>query len=211
MRETAKVSARRRLEVYREAYRVRLHESLMEDFPRLSGVLGKRRFKSFARDYVSAFPSKHASLYELGRNVPMYLEACAKVGLMPPGLESLARRDLADLDAFLAPDPDPAQVASLDEVSERGAAICLSVHPSARAVPIDAGSVATDAWLAWRSDGELREERISPAELQLFAELQRGRPLSELAQLPFIATWSEEALDRRISSWVAEGVLIPLK
>ena len=63
-------------------------DSLRDDFPKLALLLGDGPFYAMAEEYLKGHPSRHASLSELGRELPEFLRGWSGEG---------ARADLADL------------------------------------------------------------------------------------------------------------------
>ncbi len=104
-----RLSARERLEIYRDAYRARLVECLVDDYPVLSQTLGTDRFETFATGYIDRFPSSSPSLNAFGRHMARWCLEGA-----PSSLESrreflceLARLEWAIVEAIHAPDGHP--------------------------------------------------------------------------------------------------------
>ncbi|MEK7796751.1 MAG: DNA-binding domain-containing protein [Pseudomonadota bacterium] len=57
-----RVDAHGRLDIYADAYRLRLIEALEGDFVALQAYVGPERFDEIARAYIEAHPSEHFSL-----------------------------------------------------------------------------------------------------------------------------------------------------
>jgi len=75
-----------RMRVYSYAFWARQVDSLLEDFPTLEKILGKKAFKDILRDYIAAHPSTTYTLAELGRELPVFLKSES----MPEWLVELA-------------------------------------------------------------------------------------------------------------------------
>lgn len=88
---TDKASARQRLAVYGDAYRLRLLEVLGEDFPGLKGLLGTESFTALGWAYIDAHPSIHRSIRWFGRHLSRFLRE------HPPYRD---RPELAEMAAF---------------------------------------------------------------------------------------------------------------
>lgn len=88
---TNKASAKERLAVYGNAYRLRLLEVLDGDFPGLKGLLGAARFTAMGRAYIDAHPSRHPSIRWFGCHLARFLREA------PPYSE---RPELAEIAAF---------------------------------------------------------------------------------------------------------------
>lgn len=73
--DNTQMSAARRLEIYYNAYRLRLLEVLAEDFPKLQTLMGEEDFETLGRRYIAAYPSVYFSVRDFGKNLPAFLQA----------------------------------------------------------------------------------------------------------------------------------------
>lgn len=71
--DTTQISAIRRLEIYYDAYRLRLLEILENDFPKLQTLLGDEAFDILGRLYITTYPSKHFSARYFGQQLAQFL------------------------------------------------------------------------------------------------------------------------------------------
>jgi hypothetical protein len=99
-----------RLQVYADAYMIRLREALAEDFPRTAKLLGEREFDRLVRDYLGAHPSTEPSLRHLGRAMADFIR---KRDDFPDWLGDLAALEWARVNAFDAPNDEPLTAAQL--------------------------------------------------------------------------------------------------
>jgi len=122
-----KVDARTRIEIYAEAYRLRLLEALETDYIALRAYLGKQRFEALGRAYIDTYPSDRYSLRYFGRHLNRFLAqtpAYAADGL----LSELAAFDWALTEAFDAAD-------SVATAVDQMAAVSPDDWPALRFVP----------------------------------------------------------------------------
>ncbi len=56
-----------RLNIYAEAYFIRIYESMKSDFPITSEILGEISFKKLVADYIKKFPSTQHNITEIGK------------------------------------------------------------------------------------------------------------------------------------------------
>ena len=115
------LSAHERLAVYTGGYVLRLLECIRADFPVLRGFVGDSVFDAFAKAYVITMPPNSHSLYDLGANVPRFLEETKpKDWTLDDGISAmldlppeLARIERARAEVMRAPgtedDPPPAE------------------------------------------------------------------------------------------------------
>lgn len=71
--ETEKVSKKTRLEIYANAYAMRLVEALQENFPALHTLLGDCGFRQMGFDYIRHQPSAHFSVRYFGHQLADFL------------------------------------------------------------------------------------------------------------------------------------------
>jgi Putative DNA-binding domain len=75
VRSSSRLSAARRLELYRRSYRLRLLEAMRASHPGLRHMLGHELFDEFALDYIRARPSRSYTLQRLGEGFADHLAA----------------------------------------------------------------------------------------------------------------------------------------
>jgi len=97
--DAGKIDAAKRLEVYAEAYKLRLLEALETDFVALLAHLGSDAFRELAFAYVDARPSLHYSVRYFGRHMSDYLREAPPYA-QNPLLAELAAFDWALTTAF---------------------------------------------------------------------------------------------------------------
>lgn len=85
-----------RLEIYNRQYWWRILDCFYDDFPGLRAVLGDRRFRRLAQDYLERHPSRSFTLRDLGRELVAYVEA----GEWPRLALDMARLEWAHIEAF---------------------------------------------------------------------------------------------------------------
>ena len=111
-----RVDARGRLEIYANAYRLRLLEALDGDFVALKAHVGAERFEEIARAYIDAHPSDHFSLRYYGRHTAHFL-AETEPYRNEPLLSELAMFDWALTDSFDAADSPVASVGDMAAIA----------------------------------------------------------------------------------------------
>jgi hypothetical protein len=139
------VSAETRLDVYRNAYYLRLEEALARDFPALHAVVGDEAFGRLSAAYLTANPSTQPSLRFLGQDLQDWL----RLGREEPALADLAALEWAVLHAFDAADARSLTVVDLEGISpDRWAELRLALHPSVSFLALETN--AREIWLAVR-------------------------------------------------------------
>jgi hypothetical protein len=71
--ETPAFSKHERLQIYHEAYKLRLIDALRSDYPALDVYVGEDVFVAVTTEFIAAHPSHHPSLRWLGKKLPEFL------------------------------------------------------------------------------------------------------------------------------------------
>jgi len=116
-----RLSSFERLEIYNRQYWFRLYSSFEEDFPGLEAIIGRAKFESLMRDYLTDHPSRSFSLRNLGSGLeswlsehPSYIEPRIQLAM---DMVSLEWAHIEAFDAGENPLLDPDDLASIDENS----------------------------------------------------------------------------------------------
>ncbi len=128
------VSQRRRLEVYANAYRIRIVDAIAAEQPKIAVALGRPRFEELCRRYLAAHPTSRPSLRDAAQHLPRFLDD----GGFPEGqpwLADLARLERARTEAFDGPEAAPLQREHLAEIPPEDIAFLqLPLVPTAQLV-----------------------------------------------------------------------------
>lgn len=218
------IPAEMRLDVYRNAYYLRLEEALARDFPALRAVVGDEAFGRLAAAYLTANSSTRPSLRFLGRHLQDWL----RVGREEPALADLAALEWAVLHAFDAPDAPSLTAADFEGFAAgQWPELRLALHPSLGLLVVDAN--VRDIWLAvrrgdplpalqptrewlvvWRGGSGPQVEAISAGCHALLAAFVRGssfasacEALAELADPDDVPRLAAESLHRALAGgWI---------
>jgi hypothetical protein len=104
---------RTRIQVYSDAYFLRLRDVLHEDFPRVVALLGTEQFDQVVANYLEEFPSEQPSVRHLGRALAEFLRHRED---MPKCVADLAELEWARVEVFDAPDAESATIEDLVSV-----------------------------------------------------------------------------------------------
>lgn len=128
--DTTQISAARRLEIYYNAYRLRLLEILKNDFPKVHTLMGDKAFKVLGRLYIAAYPSQHFSTRYFGQRLAQFLnEESAYV--KQPYLAEMAHFEWALANTLDAADESPITLDYLKSVPpEQWGYLKIRFHPS---------------------------------------------------------------------------------
>ena len=208
VRSTAKADATTLLNVYRDAYALRLLEALEDNFGLLKRVLGDDGFDAMGRAYIEAFPSRHYSIRWFGDRLAEFLSSF-EPWRDTPTLAELAQLEWALATAFDSADATPLGVERVAAVApEDWPGLRLRFHPSLQV--IDFAWTVPELWNAlngaeddedvppperrdapqpfaiWRHDQD--EERqnyfrsLDPAEAWMLAEARQGASFGALCE-----------------------------
>lgn len=189
VREASPATAKVRLDVYRAAYKIRMVESLRDDFARTEEKAGESEFQVLAESYLSETPSRYASLAEFSQGFPDFLRKKS------PALYRTASIDWIEILASHARVPDADRVLSASEIQD-GASYRIIRNPTLHSFTDSEGSV-----LAYRAKDVTFTKNLEPSEfqiLELFANAQEPDSLAlALAEnevdadvaLPLISEW----------------------
>ena len=202
--QSESVPAATRLQIYAEAYRLRLVEALAANFPKLQELLGTDTFGAVARRFLHRHPSANPSVRWFGRELATYLRDAHPD---QPILAEFAQWEWAIAAAFDAPDDEPLTDDALSVLDPADwPTLLLKSHPSVQLLgvtsnipaifkalsngtepPEPAALDSPQPWVVWRQD---------------FASMYRSLPEDEAAALQRLATpCTFEALCDTLCEW----------
>jgi hypothetical protein len=112
----ARMSPAEQVDVYREQFWLRHRDSLTEDYPALKHVLGEEPFEDFLRAFLKAHPPRTPSLRDIGADILAFAESYDFAGELRELALDCLRYELAFIEAFDGPDPDPLDAAVIAAV-----------------------------------------------------------------------------------------------
>ncbi len=208
-----------RVDIYAEMFALRTQDSIREDFPKVTQLLGDG-FGDTVRAYVARYPSTHYSLSMLGKQFPQFLRDTGSVRL-----GDLAMLEWLHADMFVARDAEPLTAAALQGLDPEkfaagklhfipGLALAWVTHDVRalwRAIedggPLPEADVGRTPLLVWRKGHEVFHVAIEHDEAMAIEALQRGEvigvALEAFAERPDPAVAAFTA----IGSWFNEGMI----
>lgn len=225
-------SAEGRMDIYANAYRMRLKEAMTTDFEKLHTYLGDEQFDMLMDRYIDVYPSHTTSLRYFGNHVPELLEKPPFDEI--PVLKELAIIERAFANSFDAKDAQFASVAQLAEVEPSLWAYLqlklqnsLQILPfsyntfaiwkalSDEATPPDVEKKAEDSlWVLWRKSDLISHYRpLSAAEAAALIAAQQGETFAEICER-LLDFFSEEETPVQavtmLQSWLQEEMVAEL-
>lgn len=224
-----RVDARGRLDIYADAYRLRLLEALEGDFVTLRAHAGAERFERIARAYIETHPSEHFSLRYYGRRLARFLADTAPCR-HEPLLAELATFDWALTDSFDAADSPVATVEDMAQIApndwprlvfvphasvqrlnlEWNAPILWKAADKGEPLPPPEKAPHPVGWVLWRQDLQIYFRSLSVDEAGALDALLRGDNFAALCEA--LTEW----IDARnvaihaaglLKQWLTDGLI----
>ncbi len=177
-----------RLQVYRNAYYIRLREILEADFANLLQLVGAEKFKKIAYDYIDSYPSSHFSVRYFGRNFSEFLSTYSAA---EPIYQALAKFEWA---LGIALDAADAAVISMDDLQkippESWGEMQLIAHPSVATYAFQYN--VTEIWQALDADKSIPDVAHSDEQQQVV--FWRKQNDAFFSQLNHDEAWALNAL-----------------
>ena len=230
---THDASAEERLNIYSEAYRLRLLEALGQDYEGLHGLLGDEQFASMGRAYIEAVPSQDASIRWFGAKLADFLSTHSPYDLQPV-LADMARFEWAQGLVFDGPDQVTVSFADLSAVPPQAwPELRLALHlnqqvlqlewnippiwtalDQAATPPPPEQSTYPISWLLWRQTLNPHWRSLDVDEAWAFQQVGEGQCFGEICQ--GLLEWidPEQAPLRAagyLKQWVSDGLVTELK
>lgn len=227
--DAGRLNADQRLQVYAEAYRLRLIEALETDFIALRAHLGENEFNALATAYIAASPSTHYSVRYFGTRLADFLARTAPYAKRPV-LAELAAFDWALTTAFDAAD-DP--ILAADDLATiapenwptlrfRGhsSVVRLDLQWNAPAIwraadngdslPAPERSATKIPWVIWRQNLSTYFRSLAPHEGYALDACLRGDTFAEICE--GLCEWIEPddaaaTAAGLLRQWLADGML----
>jgi len=225
----AKLTAEERLNVYAEAYRLRLTEVLANEFPGLKMLASERGFEVLADDYIKSSPSSQFNVRWYGAGLVDFLSSAEPWGKDPALAEMAAWEDAMSL-VFDARDESTVTVADISAVAPtdwpamipvlQHALRCVSLHWNVAAIrkAVDEMAVIptlgaleiSECRLVWRKELTVYHRALEPDEAWAIQALDGNLCFGELCD--GLCRWhDEEAVPFRAAAllrrWVEDGLL----
>jgi hypothetical protein len=223
-----------RLQVYADAYRLRLLDALGNDYPALQQLAGAERFGAIGRAYIDAHPSTTASLRWFGRQLPQFLAGLTEADEQP-ALAELAWFEWSKGEVFDAPETEPLSLAAVAAVPpEHWPSMRLLLQPALRRLdlrsnvpklaqaqeeaqqPLPPMQIGLQplAWLLWRDAAlDIRWRALDEAEAAALDAAAAGSTFGEICEL--LCRWLEPEqaplqAAGLLKRWVNDGLVVEL-
>ena len=229
--QQGEISPRQRLEIYHNAYRVRLRVTLDRDLPVLGTYLGDALYNDMVSGFIDQYPSQFRSLRHFADPLPAFLAATPPFSEHPQ-IADLARFERLLMDVFDAPDADPTDPQALQQLpAEQWPALNLRFHPSLQLFKSEWNVVEIwqalkaeqppaplhqreNHWMLWRNRERLSEfSSLAAPELLLLQRFLQGDTLASAADHLLEILPEQEAgalLFKTLQQWLNKGLICRL-
>lgn len=195
------MTGERKLNVYYQAYRLRLYEALQIDYPKLEILLGEAEFYEASLAYIDSFPSQHFSVRHFGKDFEAYLKKFEPYN-QHPVLAEMANFEWALMDSLDAKDAPLFSLENLKQTPpDQWAHLSFSFHPSVhtRLYAWDTPELWKDIeqektkrspiqlehpqpWLFWRKGLKSMYESLTPIQLKLYQLIDDDYTFGQMAE-----------------------------
>jgi len=219
-----------RLEIYRNAYRVRLIDALDDAYPVLHAVLGDDDFTALGEAFIAAHPSVHRSIRWYGSELAEFLRQCPPFAEQPIFSE-LALLEWTLAEVFDSADADPKPRAALSAVDPSAwSELRFVFHPSLRRLDLQWNTAAVwqatsrdeeppdpacgerpVPWLLWRQNLQNFFRSMTADEAAALESARRGCTFGEICET--LTEWLPEGeIPLRAASllglWADSGIIV---
>ncbi len=222
-----------RLDIYRNAYRIRLIDALDDTYSVLHKLLGDETFAALGEMFVAQHPSVHRSIRWYGRELADFMSRCPPFSERPI-LPEVARFEWMLAEVFDAPDAEVLGRGDLEGVApDAWPDITFRFHPSVRRMALAWNTVnvwrAANAdeeppqpqaalrpvqWLLWRQDLKNYFRSLDAAEDAALDAALRGLSFTDICAA-MTESLTEEQIPLRaatlIGTWADSGIIVGLK
>jgi hypothetical protein len=224
--------AAERLNIYRNAYQVRLIDALHDTYPVLHALVGDEVFFELGASFVTAYPSTFRSIRWYGSELAQFMAQNEPYNGQPI-LAEMAQLEWTLSEVFDAPDAQPltrAALANLDPAEWSN--LRFEFHPALRLLSLQwntaaawkamsADEIPPDPeiaaqplpWLIWRQDLQNYFRSLSAVEATALNAALRGHTFGEICEALAELLPEEEippAAAGLLGGWTDSGIIIAL-
>ncbi len=215
------------LEIYREQFWLRHTQSLLEDFPGVSALLGQADWERLVEGYLPAHPPSSFSLRDVGAKLPSFIRDSATWLEQQALVFDMAQLEWAYIDIFDAAEPDRLAPETLSALGEEGLATAgLTLSPCLRLLgvsfPVEElrkrllsdsdetlvfPALDPHGLVLYRASLALCYRRLEPAAFALLQALQNGQSLSDACEAACALGEAETVrVSECVGAWLADWV-----
>lgn len=191
--EKPPISIHERLNIYQNAYFIRLSESLRDDFSRVEDQIDTEEFNKIIIEYIMQNPSKTSNLAEYSKAFPDFIKS-KKIEAY-----AFAQKDWMEILSRQAAEPN--SNLSWEEIKS-GKAFTVKVHPATNIIAIEEGGI-----LSYRKSEEIFFQEVNYEKRMLLEFLRKNRTLDSLAKFSDELGVEQDLLMSTIFEWIKDGII----
>jgi hypothetical protein len=196
--DTTTVPVMTRLNIYRDAYYLRLIEVLQQDYPVLQALLGEEQFEQACRNYIDQHPSQYKSVRWFGIKFSDFLQDDAKA----PYLVEAAKFEWLLTESFDAADASSVTVEIMQTIPfNQWPEMRFKLHPSFRTLMLDWNVVSIwksfkegkkmispqrlkqpASWIIWRKNHDTQFCSMPASEMFMLHAMANGASFAEICE-----------------------------
>jgi hypothetical protein len=224
--------AAERLDIYRNAYRVRLIDALDDTYPVLHALLGDEVFVALGEEFIAAHPSVHRSIRWYGRELAEFLSQRSPYAEQPL-LAELALLEWTLAEVFDAADAESKPRAAFSAIDASAwSELQFEFHPSLRRLHLHWNTAAVwqamshqeappdpvcaehpVPWLLWRQNLQNYFRSMNLDEAVALDSALRGDSFGDICES--LAEWlPEDEIPLRAASllgtWADSGIIVAI-
>ncbi len=191
--EKPPLSISNRIQIYQDAYRIRLFESIQEDFARVQEKAGPAAFKEMISHFIKMIPSKTKNLAEYSVDFPPFVENHY------PSLYTLACLDWLEILSEKA--PDPCDQLSPQEI-QNGIPFTVKLHPATHLQKI-----GIEYWCSFRKLDKIYVKSFDKIEFEFLLKLMTPHSIHQVIDTCRGMGFPEDALQNKLSYWIENEII----
>jgi hypothetical protein len=230
---TPQVSAIDRLEIYRQAYYLRIIEVLQQDYAALNYCMGDQAFYDLATDYIDACPSIFKSIRWYGKKLAQFMQADTRYANQAWLIE-MAEFEWLLTESFDATDSAILTIEEMAAIApETWPHLYLQLHPSLRPLTLEWNTIdnwecyqeenesiapqknaSPESWIIWRKDYEVQFRLLAATETQMINDFMAGKNIGEICE-ELCQSMSQEEVSLQLAAclkqFIVDGLVVAVR
>jgi len=227
-----RLSAQQRLDIYAEAYRLRLLDALSDTYPAVHTLLGDDDFENLGLEYIQTFPSTHFSVRYFGANLDEFLSSHPDFSSIPI-LSEMANFEWSIRDVFDAINATPFTLQDMANIeANTWPNLTFTLIPAVKFCHFKWNTVSlwkaviqeedpqapyelekTQKWVIWRPQLETVFESLDEEESFIFNTIQQKNNFSEICEKISLeyGTDPEQMAAQFLLKWIGKEIVLKVQ
>ncbi|APJ02732.1 putative DNA-binding domain-containing protein [Silvanigrella aquatica] len=209
------ISVEERLLIYKNAYKIRMHETLKQDYPKVYQVLNQEMFYELVEEYLMRSPSQNWNLNDFSSNLPNFI-AQSKWSIEYKFLSDLAEFEWLKVLSFYSDEITPFNFSEISKIPvENHNKIVLYLAPSvvlyrARWAVHCVGNKKfipkrSHFYIIYKNKGEVHSENIPQVMWRILMKISEGLCIEKIIDSD--NTLDEQKISKNFHKWVSKGII----